>query len=223
MNRSVLMRNQFVDKSVKQRCFDVLKDLEAIYIDLSTGHKWNGAGDNSSAFPTWFTDETAEAHAMAARHLIPFDEWVKTAECRICKKKGHIAPKCPDRDNARGNGRQNDQRGGGNNDQRGDGNQRGCGNQRGHRSQKTQEDRRFKKAYKASIETLARDSSSDEESDASASLKANLAETVNDSDGSDSVGSLAAHAARMYSLLNKYAVWTVWSPRSPQTHVPNVC
>ena len=203
MNRSVLMRNQFVDKSVKQKCFDVLKDLEATYIDLSTGHKWNGAGDNGSAFLTQYADETAEAHALAARNLIPFDEWVKTAECRICKKKGHIAPKCPDRDTTRGNGRQNDQRGGGNNDRRSDGNQRGRGNQRDHRSQKTREDRRFKKAYKAAIETFARDSSSDEESDTSASPKANVAETANDSDGSDSVGSLAAHAARMYSSLKE--------------------
>ena len=69
-----------------------MKDLEATYIDLSTGHKWNGAGDNGSTFLTQYADETAEAHALAARNLIPFDEWVKTAECRICKKKGHIAP-----------------------------------------------------------------------------------------------------------------------------------
>ena len=99
MNRSVLMRNQPMDKSVKQKYFVVLKVLETTYIHLST----------CSAFLAQFTDETTELYAMAARQLIPFDEWMKTAECRICKKKGHIVPDYLDKnDKPRGSGRYND-------------------------------------------------------------------------------------------------------------------
>ena len=67
------MQNQLANKSVKQKCFDVLKDLKTTYIDLSTGHKWNVASHGNSVFPA--STEIGEAYAMAARQpFLPFDE-----------------------------------------------------------------------------------------------------------------------------------------------------
>jgi len=182
-----------------------LKDLETTYIDLSTSHKWGGVGHNNSAFVTQITDEDSyDAYAMAARdHKLPYDEWLKNAICRICKEKSHVAPKCPKRSN--GNGRTYDRRGG---DGRGrgggshhhshGGRGRGAGDH--HRSQRTKEERRFKKAYKIALETMEdEDTSSGDESNASASPRANIADVTNEEN--DSVDSLAAHAARMYSSL----------------------
>ena len=102
---------------------------------------WNGAGDNNSAFLTQHTDEKTEAYTMAASQMIPFGEWVRTAEFMIWKKKGHIAHDYPDKkDEPRGNGQYNDRRGGGNNDRHGGGNRSGRCNQCDHRSQQTQDD-----------------------------------------------------------------------------------
>ena len=102
MNCSVLMQNNVnQNQSVRQKCFAALKDLEVTYIDLSTGHKWNGVGHNNSAFVTKVKhddDPTLEqSYAMAACHAIPFEEWVKDKDCHGCGKKGHIKPHCPDR------------------------------------------------------------------------------------------------------------------------------
>ena len=80
----------------------------------------------------------------------------------------------------------------------------GGGNQRGRRSQKTCDDRRFKKAYKADIEMYACDSSSDEDDNTCVSPRAHVAvDEEYNSDGSNSVGSLAAHVACMFSSLKE--------------------
>ena len=127
---------------------------------------------------------------------------MKDRECHGCGKKGHIKPDCPDAspkgtrrpyqdrrgDGGRGGGRG---RGRDSSDHRG----RGRGDHQ-HRSQRDKHDRRFKKAYKLALEAVANDSSSNDEGNAS-----DVVDTANDSDGSDSVESLAAHAARMYSSL----------------------
>ena len=207
MNRSNIMQGMQPNLTVKQKCFMVLKDLESTYIDLSTGHKWDGVGHSNTAFVAQLGDEDSyEAYAMAAReHKIPWDEWVKDVTCHGCGKKGHIKPHCPDR-----KGRNNDRvhgvgRGRGRGDQdgrgRGRGGQDGRGN--GHRSKRDRDERRFKKAYKIALESLAdEDTSSGDESAASVSPRANLATAAKDDDkGDDSVDSLAAHAACMYLSL----------------------
>ena len=79
MNRSVLMQNFHVKQLVKQKCFAILKDLETTYIDLSTGNKWTDVSPNTSAFVTEITTHE-QGYAMAARHQIPFEEWVKDRE-----------------------------------------------------------------------------------------------------------------------------------------------
>ena len=68
--------------------------------------------------------------------------------------------------------------------------------------QKIRGDRWFKKAYKAALKAFICASSSNNKSDASASPQATVADTGNDSDESALVGSLAAHAPRMFASLN---------------------
>ena len=198
------MQNQLVGKSEKQKCFDVLKDLETTYIDLSTGHKWNVASKTASVFPA-SADITPETYAMiAGKERLPYDEWLKNCTCRTCGVKGHIPSKCPQRpkdgyksrgdDNRRPNERKRYDKGG-----RGDRDRRGQSKNDDRRSKTSHNARRFKKAYKAAIETFARDSSSEEEGDTSASPRENVSDSGNDSDGSDC--SLVAHAARMFKSL----------------------
>ena len=201
MNRSNIMQGMQPNLTVKQKCFLVLKDLESTYIDLSTGHKWDGVSHSNAAFVTQLMDEDSyEAYAMAAReNKIPFEEWVKTINCHSCGKKGHITPNCPDKKQfaGRGGGGRSGDSGG-----RGRGNQRGQGGGNDHRSKRDRNERRFKKTYKIALESLEDvDTSSGNESVVSASPRANLATTSEDDDKDDSVDSLAAHAARMYSSL----------------------
>ena len=115
--------------------------------------------------------------------------------------KGHIPSKCPTKPKDGYQARGNDNRRPYEN-KRYDRGGRGDRDRRGQTKQdnrKSKRDQRFKKAYKAAIETYARDSSSEEESDTSASPRENVSDSGNDSDGSDC--SLAAHAARMFKSL----------------------
>ena len=216
MNSSVLIQSMHTNQTVKQKCFAVLKDLETTYIDLSTGHKWNGVGQTNSAFVAQPFQEiitVEQAYAMAARAKIPFEEWVKNATCHGCGQTGHIKPQCPEkggnqrfngksgggrgRGGGRGEGR-GEGRGGG----RGEGRDRGGGGQGlGRRIQRDKQERRFKKAYKIALETMedGDDTSSGDESIPSTSPRANVAGVENDE--KESIDSLAAHAARMYSSL----------------------
>ena len=203
MNRSALMQQSLSHLTQKQKCFEVLKDLETTYIALSTQHKWLATGHSGSAFIGDIQEDETHARAMAARQRLPFDEWVKTIECKNCGVKGHIAKDCPDKkkkwsgkpttDSRRNDRRGNDSRG---NDRRG--NDRPSNDRRGQRDKQ-----RFKKAYKIALESLAADDSSTESDDAS--LEANVAATgiESDSDASESDTSFAAHAARMYSSLKE--------------------
>ena len=205
MNRSVLMQNQLAGKSVKQKCFDVLKDLETTYIDLSTGHKWNVTSQSTSVFPA-SADLTRNIYTMnAGKDRIPYDEWLKNCTCHNCGLKGHIPSKCPSKPKDGYKNCVKDTRPPYDRNKwyehRGRRDQRGQSKQNERRSNKNHDDRRFKKAYKAVIETFNRDSSSDEESDASASPRESVSDTVNDSDSDGSDCSLAAHAARMFKSL----------------------
>ena len=48
MNRSTLTQDSHANKSVKHKCFNVLEDLELAFINLLTGHNWEGVGHNGS-------------------------------------------------------------------------------------------------------------------------------------------------------------------------------
>ena len=191
MNRSALMQQGLSHLTQKQKCFEVLKDLEITYIALSTQHKWLATGHSGSAFIGDIQEDETYARAMAARQRLPFDEWVKTIDCKNCGKKGHIAKDCPDKKKKWSDKPTTDSRRG---DRRG--NDRPSNDRRGQR-----DNRRFKKAYKIALESLAADDSSTGSDDVS--LAANVAATGNESesDASDSDDSFAAHAARMYKSL----------------------
>ena len=140
---------------------------------------------------------------IAGKDRLPYEEWLKNCTCRLCGVKGHIPSKCPDKPKdgykSRGNDTKPYERKRYDKDRRGGRDRRGQRKQDDKYSNKTRTDRRFKKAYKAAIETLARDSSSEEDSDTSASPRKNESDSGNESDESDC--SLAAHAARMFKSL----------------------
>jgi hypothetical protein len=88
-------------KSLQYQLSSLLNDIGVTYLDLVCGNKWEGivASPASSSFiasPHNNADE-CEAHALAAKSNIPWDEWVKLyAKCHHCGEKGHIHPNCPD-------------------------------------------------------------------------------------------------------------------------------
>ena len=110
---------------------------------------------------------------------------------------GHLAKDCPNRKNE--GTRQGQSR-----DRRTQRVQEGDGRQRRDRTRND----RFKKAFQAAYEAIGDDSSScsdDEQGDTSprAHVTEEMSLDGNESEASDLVESLAAHAARMYSLLNE--------------------
>lgn len=88
------------------RLNDLLADLEDRYFDLKAGMKWEGAGhvvnaQDVSAFNVVSTDtedddvdDYAIYKASTSGPRLPFQEWVRSAICRYCKKQGHIRPDC---------------------------------------------------------------------------------------------------------------------------------
>ena len=68
MSESTLMQSSQANKSMKQKSFDVLKDLELTYIHLSTGHQWEGVGYTGLVLLLYTDDQQYSDVAMAARH-----------------------------------------------------------------------------------------------------------------------------------------------------------
>ena len=192
--------------SEKQKCFRSLKDLENTYVNLSTAHQWDGVGHVGAAFRV--SPDTSAGNGdppppglggvnPSARRRVPFDEWVKTVTCRNCGEKGHLAKDCPNKRNeGTRQGQSRDRRT--QRVQEGDGHQRRdctCNNC-------------FKKAFQAAYEAIGDDSSScSDDKQGDTSPRAHVTEEIsldgNESEASDSVESLAAHAARMYSSLKE--------------------
>jgi hypothetical protein len=86
--------------SIKSQLSNLLSDIEATYLDLVSGSKWEGivASPASSSFIASPQDDAdvQEACALAAKSNIPWDEWVKLyAKCQHCGKQGHVRPECP--------------------------------------------------------------------------------------------------------------------------------
>jgi hypothetical protein len=187
MNRSTLMADTS-NISAKQKCFVILKDLENAYVELLTSNKWEGADHSGATFCAALSDDSLAA--MAAR--VPLEEYLKNITCFNCGKKGHKASDCPEEKKPHNKPR-DDHR-----DKKARDKPRDC------RDKKARDQRRFKKAYKAAIETFALDSSSGSDEDETASPRAHKADIDDNSeDDSSSVGSLAAHAARMFSSLKE--------------------
>ena len=207
MHRSTVLQSGQSPMSLKKKVFLVLKDLVVMYTELSTNHTWRGVGHDGAKFREQRITSSLDAltgrreslNAMAARGEQPSRSKVK---CYGCGEFGHIERDCPKKGRpSRGGRTRRDDR-----TQREDRRKRDDHRRRGGRSQHTSErQRRYKKAYQAAFEQFL-DKLDDSGSDSDESLNANVAENENDGDSGasdESVDSIAAHAARMYSSLKE--------------------
>ena len=162
---------------------------------------------DGAAYRASLTDQALNAYA--ARGGKPFDEWVKDKKCHGCGEMGHIEKDCPKRSRGAKSSSYRSYRRDRDRDN-GDASQRDQQSQRGRRPQRRQErERRVRKIFKAVMDQLVEQSSSESEEDGNASPRAHntTVEDGNDSGGngsdSDSDASLAAHAARMFASLKE--------------------
>ena len=103
LRRSSIYLDIMKKSSLQSQLSILLGNIEATYIDLIGGNKWEGITTLPSASSflagpcTNDAKEEDNARALAAKAVMPWDEWVKKfAECHYCGKKGHIHPNCPE-------------------------------------------------------------------------------------------------------------------------------
>ncbi len=103
LRRGSIYSDIMIKSSLQSQLSILLGDIEATYIDLVGGNKWEGitASPPASSFLASPSVDDAEeeenARTLAAKADMPWDEWVKRfAECHYCGKKGHIRPDCPE-------------------------------------------------------------------------------------------------------------------------------
>ena len=89
--------------SIQSQLSILLGNIEATYLNLVSGNKWEGitASPPASSFiangPIDDDYVSGEAQVLAAKEGMPWDAWVcKFAECHHCGKKGHIRTQCQD-------------------------------------------------------------------------------------------------------------------------------
>ena len=141
MHRSTIMNFGNVNDSPKKTLFKILADLETSFASFAANRKWKGLDHNGHAFRVALSNTSLTA--LAARHQIPFDEWVKEKTCHNCGKKGHINKDCPDKKNNSRSDRRNEK-----------------SPPRGGRGQ---QHRRARKLFNAVMEQFGEESSGDEE------------------------------------------------------------
>ena len=101
MLSSSLYQRQLGTVTIMEHVKSVMNDLEIKYLALVGGKKWDGVGHEPVAFladkDALKTEYDGQARALAARgeKILPFNEWVKTANCHYCGEQGHITPHCP--------------------------------------------------------------------------------------------------------------------------------
>ena len=201
MNSTALVQSVQSKLSMKKKIFNTLQDLENKYVEIHTKNKWAGVSHDGAAF--------------AARNHVPFDVWVKDKKCDACGEIGHIQKDCPNtsrrstsngRDDRRRRpssstprDRSKEDRNGRRNDRSRRGTSRGRDDRRNGRTQ-----RRFQRAFKIALESLAQDDTSD--SDETVSPRAHttdLDSSTHSRDSSGSSTSLAVHAARVFTSLKE--------------------
>jgi hypothetical protein len=108
-----IFQNLFKDTSLHTQLFDVLNDLESVYLDLMGGKLWAGVnatpqasslkaalangGDANAVMLAAVKHMPADikVRALAAVKTLPWEEWVQLyATCHHCGEKGHIRPMC---------------------------------------------------------------------------------------------------------------------------------
>ena len=104
MLSSSLIQHHLQNVSPYTRLLNILRDLEAKFIDLRNGHRWIGLGhDNTSTTTSAFTTTIGTPHDadddfaiyVAKNGRLPFHLWVKDKVCHNCGEVGHIRPACP--------------------------------------------------------------------------------------------------------------------------------
>jgi hypothetical protein len=95
LRRGSLMQPLLKITPLHTQLVDVLNDLEATYLELVGGHKWEGI----SAQPLESSFKAEQHKIKDKRNLrggMAWDDWVKEyAKCVHCGKIGHIRPHCP--------------------------------------------------------------------------------------------------------------------------------
>lgn len=107
---SSLVKASLRHDSLYKTLISVLNDLETKYLELLSGQRWLGVGNNTVSPPQTFhvnadsasvcsDDDEYEDYVAFTIHTerrpTPFDEWVKNKVCRKCNKVGHIQRNCP--------------------------------------------------------------------------------------------------------------------------------
>lgn len=110
MMSSSLVKASLRHDSLYKTLISVLSDLETKYLELLSGQRWLGVGNNTVSPPQTFhvnadsasvcsdDDEYDDYVAFTihtGRRTTPFDVWVKNKVCRKCNKVGHIQRDCP--------------------------------------------------------------------------------------------------------------------------------
>jgi hypothetical protein len=101
LRRSSFYMDLMRGTSLLRQLNDLLHNLEATYLDLVGGNKWDGVIAKPSTLSFFNevddTNDELNSRAFAAKSNIPWEEWVKRfAICHYCGKQGHICPNCPD-------------------------------------------------------------------------------------------------------------------------------
>ncbi len=108
MISSSLVKSTLRQDTLYKTLVSVLADLEVKYIELLSGQRWLGVGNNTQSMPSTFltepdsednnTDDYNDYVALtvrAGRQTLPFHIWVKDKICRNCGEVGHIQRDCP--------------------------------------------------------------------------------------------------------------------------------
>ena len=110
MISSSLVKTALRQDTLYRTLVSVLADLEIKYIELLSGQRWLGVGNNAppSSHSTFLADsesgtidndneynEYIALTARAGRNALPFHIWVKDKICRNCNEIGHIQRDCP--------------------------------------------------------------------------------------------------------------------------------
>jgi len=109
MISSSLVKSTLRQDTLYKTLVGVISDLEVHYLELLSGHRWVGLGNDTQPSSAFFMNTDSDSDdsapdeydtymaytARAGHRIIPFETWVKDKICRNCHKVGHIQRDCP--------------------------------------------------------------------------------------------------------------------------------
>jgi hypothetical protein len=111
MISSSMVKANLRQETLYKTLISMMADLETRYLELVSGNRWLGVGNNTTLPNSTFlthpdSDSPDEADddeytnylvltAQMGRKFIPFEVWVKDKICRNCNEIGHIQRDCP--------------------------------------------------------------------------------------------------------------------------------